>query len=541
MDRTMPAAAERRVVARAVPAGALPVAAGVGAAALFAWSLLSRSDALVLPAYDTAFFQQVVWNLGHGGGFASGFFPASLLGLHMEPLLVVPALLERAWPDARLLSVLDAVALGAAAPAAYLFLEALLGARGRAGGWLAAALAAPVPLWAETQWAAWAGFHTEALALPLVLLAGWAGLRGRTALCWALAVAALAAKEDQAYAVAVIGLLLFVHGPSRHQGAALAGTAVLWGAAAELAIMPALRGGVASQVENYYQWLHTAGPAQVASALANPTGWLAFTGLVAGLAGLPLLRPAWLALAAPPFVADLLSAHPAQPELHLQYGLPLIVPLLVAAGLAAPRQLERRSSSRREIRRPGAPDRGPAPRTGASLPVVGERGPQKQGREIPGSPGNRGGGVRISRGGVGCMGGEDPSDYLTGVLSTRPALLAVLALPALLVGALTGPVLVRHPAAPPALARLQACAAVLPATAPVAADDSAAAALASRPVLRLLTEARPGDHVVVDRRGLQPSYVWQPDRRRVLAALPGQDRRLLCDDGRFQVWGPADA
>jgi uncharacterized membrane protein len=465
MDRTMPAAAERRVVARAVPAGALPVAAGVGAAALFAWSLLSRSDALLLPAYDTAFFQQVVWNLGHGGGFASGFFPASLLGLHMEPLLVVPALLERAWPDARLLGVLDAVALGAAAPAAYLFLDGVLGPRGRAGGWLAAALAAPLPLWAETQWAAWAGFHTEALALPLVLLAGWAGLRGRTALCWALAVAALAAKEDQAYAVAVIGLLLFVHGPSRRQGAALAGAAVLWGAAAELAIMPALRGGVASQVENYYQWLHTAGPAQVASALGNPTGWLAFTGLVAGLAGLPLLRPAWLALAVPPFVADLLSAHPAQPELHLQYGLPLIVPLLVAAGLAA--------------------------------------------RRLPGV--------------------------------TRPAHLAVLALPALLVGALTGPVLVRHPAAPPALARLQACAKVVPAAAPVAADDSAAAALASRPVLRLLTEARPGDHVVVDRLGPQPTYVWPPDRRRVLAALPEQDRRLLCDDGRFQVWGPAGA
>jgi hypothetical protein len=60
--------------------------------------------------------------------------------------------------------------------------------------------------------------------------------------------------------------------------------------------------------------------------------------------------------------------------------------------------LERRSSSRREIRGPGAPDRGPAPRTGASLPVVGERGPQKQGREM------------------GCLGREDPSDYLTGVL-----------------------------------------------------------------------------------------------------------------------------
>src|SRR5690348_3255225 len=56
---------------------------------------------------------------------------------------------------------------------------------------------------------------------------------------------------------------------------------------------------------------------------------------------------------------------------------------------------------------------------------MGERGPQTrgpraigdfvgwemQGREIPGSPGNRGGGVRIFWGGMGCMGAEDPSTF----------------------------------------------------------------------------------------------------------------------------------
>src|SRR5262249_16920181 len=287
--------------------GVLPLAAAAAAATLFGWTLLSRADALLLPAYDTAFFQQVVWNAGHGGGFSSSFFPANFLGLHFEPLLAVPALLERLSADARLLSLPTAVAMAAAAPAAYLFLDAVTlpravgGVPGEAGGggpsargrgWLAAALAAPLPFWSALQEAARAGFHTEVLALPLVLLAGWAGLRGRWVACWALAFVALLAKEDQGYAVAVVGALLFFHGPSRLPAAGLAGVAVSWGVAIEYAVMPALRGSVVSQVDSYYRWLHAASAGQIAHALANPAGWLAFGSMVACLAGLPPRAPA---------------------------------------------------------------------------------------------------------------------------------------------------------------------------------------------------------------------------------------------------------
>jgi hypothetical protein len=40
---------------------------------------------------------------------------------------------------------------------------------------------------------------------------------------------------------------------------------------------------------------------------------------------------------------------------------------------------------------------------------VRKREAQKPGREIPGSPGNRGGGVRISWGGMVCLGAKAPS------------------------------------------------------------------------------------------------------------------------------------
>jgi hypothetical protein len=122
----------------------------------------------------------------------------------------------------------------------------------------------------------------------------------------------------------------------------------------------------------------------------------------------------------------------------------------------------------------------------------------------------------------------------------RPAAaLAALALPGLAAGIAVGP-LIGHRAAlaPPALDRLMACTAALPPSAPVAVDDAAAAALAARPVERPLTFARAEDWVV-DRTGPVPEYVNAPAHRRHLAALVAEGRRLHCDDGRFQLWGPA--
>ena len=36
-----------------------------------------------------------------------------------------------------------------------------------------------------------------------------------------------------------------------------------------------------------------------------------------------------------------------------------------------------------------------------------------------------------------------------------------------------------------------------------------------------------------------PAYVDRARRAATLARLPGEGRRLVCDDGRFQVWSPA--
>jgi hypothetical protein len=467
--------------------GLVPAGAAVLMFGLIAVSLLRRAQALDLPAYDSAFFEQVVWNLGHGRGFwAPGFYPADFLSLHFSPLIALPALFELAWPDPRLLILLHALALAASAPAAFLFLRRLLAGQPR-GDWVAAALAAPLPFWPALQEAARAGFHTEALALPLVLLAAWAGLGGRLWLCSGLTLAVLAAREDQVYAVAVVGLLLFFHGPSKRFGATILVAAVAWGLLTEMVVMPGLRGGVVSQVDDYYRWLQTASPGALATALLAPAGWIAFGAMVLGMAGLPLLRPGWLALALPPLGADLLSSHQPQPQLLFQYGQPLVVPLLVAGGLGASRLLRRAPAFRLPARPPEWPTR--------------ERRPR------PWPPGW--------------------------------AIVGVALIP-LLLGFAFGPL--AHPLQPPstAMERLLACTSRLPAGAPLAADDAAALALSARPLLKLSTEAGPADFVLVDREGRVPAYVDTRRRLGVLAGLPAGGRRVLCDDGLFQLWSPAD-
>lgn len=442
--------------ARLIPAGAVWLAAA-GAGAWYATLLLARDRGLMTPAYDQAFFQQVVWGLGHGRWFASSFTPGSFLALHFEPLLALPGAVELIVPDPRLLSVLAAASIASLGPAAYLFLRPLTKNAG-----LASALAAPLPLWPPLQEAARAGFHPEYMGAALALLAGAAALRGHHRLALGLAVLALTAREDQAWNVAVVALAVAGQPGLRRTGLLIFGIALAWGAIVIGLVMPVLREGNQLDTASYYAWLAGASPAALAGALAAPGGWLAFLAILACAGGLAILRPAWLALALPPLLADLLSAHDPQPLLHLQYALPVVIPVLVAAARAAPL-----------------------------------------------------------------------------VAGWRPA--AVFAGPGLLAAILLG-VLPPSPAAhpepfqqPAALHRLLDCTARVPATAPVAADDTLLPPLASRAVVHELGAAQARDHLVIDRRARIPGYVDRAARDRVAAA---GGRAVLCDDGRFLVLAP---
>jgi hypothetical protein len=192
-----------------------PTVPAVAAAIAFAWTLnaeLMRVYGMTSPAWDLAYNQQIVWNVSVGQGFYSSFERAGLLGIHLELILVVLAAIEKLWASPVVLIIFSAAGLAATAPAAYLFLRALLPADRAESPWLAVALSAPIPFWVATQEAAIDSFQPEILALPLALLAAWAGMRGHRVVMWILCVLVLICKEDQAFTVALIGTLMGAYG-----------------------------------------------------------------------------------------------------------------------------------------------------------------------------------------------------------------------------------------------------------------------------------------------------------------------------------------
>jgi len=497
-----------RLAARTLSTPAAVVGlATIAAAAWVAALLVNRVDGLSAPPYDLAFFQQIAWNVGARGLWVSSFHQGSFLGLHFSPILVIPAAIERlVGPDVRVLNLLQALAVAALVPATFLFLRVLL-RPSRFGPALAAVLAIGIPVWGTMQEVIRSDFHPETAGIGLALLAGWAGLTKRHRAMWALALVALATREDVSYAVVVIGLAVAVRGrgPTRRQGRFLVLVAAAWAIAAFGLVMPAIRGGVRTDTDGYYAWLGGGlavllapfdQTAAVVAHIARATPWLAAAGMIVALLGLPLLRPRWLILALPPMVASLLSANDFQADLRLQYGLILVVPLLVAAGFGGRRVLAIVERRLRRRRRQGAPGHrageSPARRFGPVIAVL---------LILPAAVG------------ASLQGSLPPFDSSDPAFAARPARLDLLKLAAV----------------------------VVPAEAILAADEGLVAPLAGRSDIRRLIAGPvpPADsYVVMDRTAWSPT--WQIRRRQdeFLASLLAGDRAVLVDDGEFIVWGP---
>lgn len=494
----------------------LALAAGLAAAGWVAALLVGRVDGLSAPPYDLAFFQQVIWNVGQSGEWVSSFHEGSFLGLHFSPILVVPALVERlVWADVRVLSLFHAAAVGALVPSAFLFLRAVL-RPSRIAGALAAALAIGIPIWGALQSVIRSDFHPETVGVGLALLAGWAGLTGRPRAMWAFAIVALATREDLAYAVGVIGLVVAARGRGglRLHGRILALVAASWAVIVFGFLMPWIRDGAVSDTGHYYAWLGggfgvLAAPFtltdRVVAALTRPEPWFVVAGMLILLLGLPLVRPRWGVLILPPLVALLLSSHWWQANVTLQYSLILVVPLLVSAGLGGRRVIVAATRLRRRWRH-----------RSIDLPA---RSVMRSGSTAAtGRPSALGGALLVaaalpSVAGAWIQGSLPPFDHTDPAFIVRPA----------------------------TIDRLARATSGIPEAAVLVADEGLVAPLAGRVVIRSLVASAipPRDaFVLVDRDAWSSGPGAAQRRGRILDMLKSSVRPILVDDGRFVLWGP---
>jgi len=127
----------------------------------------------------------------------------------------------------------------------------------------------------------------------------------------------------------------------------------------------------------------------------------------------------------------------------------------------------------------------------------------------------------------------------------RPAYALAIILPALLIAWGTGrlpPALNANPALysrPDTLSQLRTATAMIPANAPVSADDGLAVWLANRPAINDFPDKLdPTCYVVLDHQPFLSGPTVPAQRQAAIDELPGSGRHLLYDDGRFQVWSP---
>jgi uncharacterized membrane protein len=460
----------------------------VAAAIAFAWILrgeLMRLYGLTGSAWDLAYDQQVIWNISVGQGFYSSFARANFLGIHFELIFVVLAAVEKFWPSPAVLLIFSAAGLAATAPAGYLFFRSMLPSDRAESPWLAVALATPIPFWPAIQEAGRDLFHPENMALALAMLAAWAGIRGHRVAMWVLCLLVLTCKEDQVYTVAVIGILMRFHGAPeiRKHWRFIVYFAGAWFLIGTGVIQQHFRNGGYSDIV-YYRWLVGLDPTlpvsfvNVLHALFRPEALPVVLGIIACMFLLPLLAPRWLLLAIPPYLANVLSGHNPQDLLRVHYVLLLMFPLMVAGAVGARKFLELRS-----IR--------PSTAVVAMLPVF--LLAWGAGRFPP------------ALGGMG-----DLSLY------NRPN----------------------------TVAELKNAASVIPDGAPVNSDNGLAVWLANRHTINDFPDFLDGTCYVVIQRDaylqfINPTDATSPAKRQAaIDHLPDSGRRLLFDDGRFQVWSP---
>ncbi len=266
----------------------------------------------------------------------------SRLGAHFDPIVAAFAPLWWAWPSPALLLVVQAAAVAAGAPAAY-----LLARKHLESDWAGLGFGLAYLLYPATQWLVLDDFHPVALATPLLLWGFWFLDTDRLAAFALVAVPAVLSKEQIGLTVAAMGVWYAVARGRRRAGATIAFAGVAVSLFAVIVVVPHFAPGGGSPFAGRYDAVGgspqgivkstVTRPGTVAAEITEPRDLAYVRDLLAPLLGLPLLSPVTALTAAPELALNALSSTRTQTSIHFHYTAGSIPGLLVAAILGAAR------------------------------------------------------------------------------------------------------------------------------------------------------------------------------------------------------------
>ena len=311
----------------------------MAAAAILSWLSLTRYLTFNAGHLDLGDIVQTLWNTGHGALFQQTALlvasQESHLAEHADFWLVPLSLPYRIWPSATWLLGLQAVAVACGAVPLWAIAKRLL-----APGW---SLIVPILYLAypAMYWAVNFDFHTDTLAIPLMLLAAWAAIEERWKTYLAVGLVLVLAKEDVAAAVGGMGLFTTVVQRKPKIGLPMAVVGLGWAVLAVFWVVPHFHLGLGPPQSARYGYLGHGPVAILIGLFGHPQRWapIVFSrpdavyavALLVPLGLLPLLDLRWWVPALPTLAANLLAAYPAQHTIYFQYTATMIPFLAIAS------------------------------------------------------------------------------------------------------------------------------------------------------------------------------------------------------------------
>jgi uncharacterized membrane protein len=315
----------------------IPTMVTVALAATLAWSGLAKLSS-VDTGVDLAAYSQGLWLLSEGLMPEASLFGSDiqLLELHWAFVMYPLALLALVFPPAKLLVVVQALALGVAVVPMWWLARRVADLRVGA----ATAVIAVFALHPATHRLGTDGFHPEVLAVPALIAMVYFGSEKRWTKYWLCIAFVLACRADLGLAVALWGFVVLQH-RERSVGVWTLGVGLIWSLGLLLVVQPMVGGGgVASSLFGYDA---TPLAEVMLSAVRDPLALVAdflarenitlVVGLLAPVIFLPLLSLRYLAPAVPLAVLYLIADLP--PEVaFVERSAMLLAFIMIAATFA---------------------------------------------------------------------------------------------------------------------------------------------------------------------------------------------------------------